>query len=82
MDESEEEGETGVRQTGPPPTSNLQLRADFMLSVEPSGQSMETVRACERALPRCGSLCDPECVGGTGSVGLCHPKASNVFVWS
>lgn len=53
-----------------------------MLSVERSGQSVETVRACERALPRCVSLCDPECVGGTGSVGLCHPKASNVFVWS
>lgn len=29
----------------------------------------------------CVSLCNPECVGATGSVGQRHWKVSNVFVW-
>lgn len=38
--------------------------------------------ACECVLPCCVSVCNPECVGVTGSVGLRHWKVSNVFVWS
>lgn len=61
---------------------HLQWRADFMLSDKQSGQSEETLRACECVPPCCVSLYNPECVGVIGSVGLRRWKASNVFVWS
>lgn len=61
---------------------HLRRRTDFMLSDKQSGQSEETLWACECVFPCCVSLYNPECVGVTGSAGLRHWKASNVFVWS
>lgn len=73
------------RWESPPPQHPMNGRFHAVWEAERTERRKHTLnlRACECVhFPFCVSLCNPECVGGTGSVELSHWKVSNVFVWS
>lgn len=71
----------GVTDASPPHPMKGRFHALWEAERTERGNTLN-LRACECVLPCCVSLCNPECVGVTGSVGLSHWKVSNVFVWS